>query len=236
MAIDRRDLVIAHTSRRYASIGSICALGLLSLSLLNLSSPQVMPPVLKPFTIVVEQKIQEIPVVRAAEAPKKILADESDFVVAEETRVAPPVEAPTAAEKKAVPLKKKKTIPKPVKKTADAPLPTSGPISAAAAPPAAAPVASAASRQSALDALVREVEKRKKYPRNARRSGAQGTVTLAIVVGADGRVKNCRIGKASGIGLLDQETARLGDKLAGFNTGVNGAEFTVFVSVRYELR
>ena len=61
-------------------------------------------------------------------------------------------------------------------------------------------------------------------------------VTLLIRVGSDGRVRDCSVDKGSGIGVLDLETARLGEKLAGLDTGVRGAAFSVRVPVKYELK
>jgi protein TonB len=42
------------------------------------------------------------------------------------------------------------------------------------------------------------------YPVNAARNGDTGTVTLALLVGADGRVQNAKVQKSSGHRELDR--------------------------------
>ena len=65
-----------------------------------------------------------------------------------------------------------------------------------------------------LDALNRHWHKR--YPKQARRIGAEGTVQL-LVISADGKVSACSLGKGSGFGVLDTATERLGEKLVGLD-------------------
>ncbi len=40
------------------------------------------------------------------------------------------------------------------------------------------------------------------YPKQARRTDAQGAVTLAIRIGADGTVRSCSVARQCGIGAL----------------------------------
>lgn len=94
---------------------------------------------------------------------------------------------------------------------------------------------SAASKQRALAVLMEAIEKNKRYPRQARRSGAQGTVTLSIRIDSHGRVRQAAVSRNCGVGSLDQESARLAERLRGLDTGVTGAAFTVLVPVRYRL-
>ena len=91
-------------------------------------------------------------------------------------------------------------------------------------------------RSRLLDRLIAEIEKRKKYPRQARRSGAEGTCTLEIRVDAAGVVQGCGLAKGSGSPVLDAATSRLAGRLAGLNTGVRGKAFRVLIPVRYSLR
>ena len=44
------------------------------------------------------------------------------------------------------------------------------------------------------------------YPAQAARNGDSGTVTLALLVGVDGRVTGSRIARSSGVGELDRES------------------------------
>lgn len=91
-------------------------------------------------------------------------------------------------------------------------------------------------RATALGVLMQAIERHKSYPKQARRTGAQGTVSLLVHVGRDGRVKNWEVYKASGQAVLDLATRQLGEKLAGLNTGVRGKEVQVVVPVSYSLR
>lgn len=91
-------------------------------------------------------------------------------------------------------------------------------------------------KNKALAVLVQAIESRKKYPKQARRTGAQGTVLLLVRVGSDGRVAGWAVEQASGQVLLDSATRQLGEKLVGLDTGVRGGEFSVLVPVRYALR
>ncbi len=47
------------------------------------------------------------------------------------------------------------------------------------------------------------------YPREARDAGIQGDLTTRYVIGADGRITDCRVVKSSGSALLDSTTCRL---------------------------
>lgn len=50
------------------------------------------------------------------------------------------------------------------------------------------------------------------YPRAAKRAGAQGTVAIAFIVRADGRVEQCELLSSSGHPALDATTCRLVEK------------------------
>lgn len=94
---------------------------------------------------------------------------------------------------------------------------------------------SKASRELALAVLMEAIEKNKRYPRQARRAGAQGTVVLRVRIADNGKVKQAAVSKNCGIGSLDLESARLAERLKGIDTGVKGAAFTVLVPVKYQL-
>ena len=47
------------------------------------------------------------------------------------------------------------------------------------------------------------------YPREASRAKQGGSVTVRYTVGADGRVRDCRVMKTSGVGAIDDTTCRL---------------------------
>ncbi|MFQ9868114.1 MAG: TonB family protein [Bilophila wadsworthia] len=84
------------------------------------------------------------------------------------------------------------------------------------------------------DALNRH----KRYPKQARRIGAEGTVQLLVTISADGKVSACSLGKGSGRGARYTATERLGEKLVGLDIpSVRGGKgFQVLVPVRYSLK
>lgn len=176
---------------------------------------------------------------------RRILADESPFVVPgmETGKEDPPPQVAIPEPALVPPPPKEREKPRPVRRTPPREVPAAqqaspprpGPAKASPAPAVKAEV-SVTSRQTALQVLVREIERRKHYPSQARRQGAQGTVVLLVRIGADGAVQGCSVDKTCGIPVLDTETARLGEKLAGLHTGVSGAAFAVRVPVRYTLR
>lgn len=86
----------------------------------------------------------------------------------------------------------------------------------------------------ALAAVLQAVEKYKQYPRQARRSGAEGTCLLMVQIGEDGRVASCLLEKCSGRAVLDAAARRLGEKLAGLRVGTEGG-FQILVPVYYRL-
>ena len=90
-------------------------------------------------------------------------------------------------------------------------------------------------RSEALAVIVQALEKYKQYPRQARRSGAEGVCQLLVHVGADGRVEACTLTEGSGRSVLDAAAARLGEKIVGLQVGTKGG-FKVIVPVHYRLK
>lgn len=88
----------------------------------------------------------------------------------------------------------------------------------------------------ALSKIVNAVERYKNYPKQARRIGAEGLAILQVSVDAQGRVTVSSLHKSSGQASLDSATRELGEKLAGLDTGVRGAAFSVRVPVEYKLK
>ena len=89
-------------------------------------------------------------------------------------------------------------------------------------------------RTEVLAAILQAVEKHKRYPRQGRRSGAEGTCTLMVQVGPDGRVVSCSLTGSSGRTVLDAASKRLGEKLVGLDVGSRGS-LRVLVPVHYRL-
>ena len=199
------------------------------------------PPAMMFMRVMEEITPEDLP--PADEELQKILAEDSEFDIPEpEPKPVPdprPEPKPKPAPKREAP--RRKQPPAPVKEApresaaVNAP---AGEISGSSADAAAVAERRAEGelRSRLLDRLIAEIEKRKKYPRQARRSGAEGTCTLEIRVDAAGVVQGCGLAKGSGSPVLDAATSRLAGRLAGMDTGVRGKAFRVLIPVRYSLR
>lgn len=79
----------------------------------------------------------------------------------------------------------------------------------------------------------------KRYPRQARTRGHEGTVKVAFVLDSDGHVVSSRIVKSSGSPILDQETLDLLQRAQPFPIPPNGAnekDLFLEVPISYALR
>lgn len=216
--------------------------------------PKLHIPKARALVVEMRMEVAEPPTPQKISERKRLLADSSPVTA---PQVEPRKEPPKAVEPPKEEIKKEepKPEPKPKPKKRERPRqkkarpammnrpvdvkigegrPRSGTIGGAAN--GAAVEVSKASREHALAVLLEAIEKNKNYPRQARRAGAQGTVTLSVRIGEDGRVRHAAVSKNCGIGSLDLESARLAERLKGLNTGVSGAAFTVLVPVKYQLR
>lgn len=111
------------------------------------------------------------------------------------------------------------TLPPPqltTRSTAD-PAPLVAPPSATTTAPAAEPAPRAAAVRTAAVVDARAC-KRPDYPRNALRNGESGTVTLALLVGTDGKVVESKVEGSSGSRELDR-AAQAGLSLCRFQPG-----------------
>ncbi len=188
---------------------------------------RILPPPSPVMPVVEVSSVVETEVLTAAISPEVVKPPPSR-----------PEVRPKPAPAKPKPVRAKTLPPQaPVPESATLPSPASSVASVAAmSVPAPAPAAPAATdKNRAVEALVRAIERHKDYPRQARRSGAEGTVSLLIHIGRDGRVVGCSVHKGSGQAVLDGATRRLGDRLEGLDTGVYGGEFSVLVPVHYSL-
>jgi protein TonB len=71
------------------------------------------------------------------------------------------------------------------------------------------------------------------YPKNALRNGDTGTVTLALLVGTDGRVADARVEKSSGFRELDR-AAQVGLGLCKFKPGtLDGVPYQSWTKMQY---
>lgn len=259
LIVEVRDQAAWRASKRLAW----GAMGLLSMILvvplvLFAEQPRLYLPKARALVINMRYEVPEQPVQRAESSERRrLLADSSPISAPQlEKKPDPPkVTQPEPAkvvEKKPEPKPKPKPRPKPRsrkkerQRTAPSPSMMTQSVAIGKGKPQAGVVGgatdgarvevSAASRQKALAVLMEAIEKNKRYPRQARRAGAQGTVTLRIRIAENGHVRQATVAKNCGIGSLDLESARLAERLKGLDTGVTGAGFTVVVPVKYQLK
>ena len=220
----------------------------------------IVPPPSAPPAVMI-MRVEEPPEAAPAKDLHKLLAQDSEVKTPdppkpeEKPEPVPPKHKPKPKPKpepKPEPKQEQKTRPKPVReKTKRPPAPSASPESpreAVAAAPSAELSGSAApgpvvtesraesdQRDRLLARLLSAIEKRKHYPRKARRSRTEGTATLEVRVDASGTVTACSLARSSGASALDAATSGLGEKLVGFDTGVRGKPLGVRVPVRYDL-
>lgn len=260
LIVEVRDHLAWQASRRIAwGVTALLAASLVVPFVLFVEQPKLYLPKARALVLNMRYEAPEDPAQRVEESERRRLLADSSPISAPQLekkpdppKVSPPPEPPKVVEKKPEPKPKPKPAPKPrprkkaPRRTVTTPSmmtesvaigkgkPQAG-VKGGAADGARVEV-SAASRQQALAVLMEAIEKNKRYPRQARRAGAQGTVMLRVRIAANGMVKQATVSKNCGIGSLDLESARLAERLKGLNTGVTGAGFTVLVPVKYQLR
>lgn len=174
------------------------------------------------------------------EAPKTVAPEP---VKPKPAKKAPPPKASPVKKPQPVARQPQKTVPPsaPVGEKADV-APAGAAMSSVMA---SAPSASVSGTQEkpddkskALGAILDVLNRHKRYPKQARRIGAEGTVHLLVTISPDGKVSACSLGKGSGFGALDAATERLGEKLIGLDvpSARGGKGFQVLVPVRYSLK
>ncbi len=91
-----------------------------------------------------------------------------------------------------------------------------------------------ADKSKILARIIQAVERYKKYPKAARRSGAEGKLELTITISPDGKIASCNVSTPSGKSVLDAAGEQLGKKLTGLDVGAKQS-MTVVVPVNYRL-
>ena len=180
-----------------------------------------------------EPHAEKIPEVVPPKAPVTESAEEKAPV--REAAPKPPRKTETKAKQP------KKSPPKAAPSRSASKLPDSDPVpgrqATASTPPAPAVAGTAisdADRGKVAAAVLQAVERYKKYPKAARRSGAEGRLMLTGKVGADGRIASCSVSAVSGKAALDAAGSLLAEKLVGMHVGAS-SPVTVTVPVVYRL-
>lgn len=218
-----------------------------------LSPPKASPAVM--LMRVVRPEPTPQPAVTPPDAMRKLLSPESEVKVpeppvVEKPKVEPPREAREAQTvRKTPPVKKKTPVARqphkparPAVETAKTDGPPAAVASTAASVVPAPAVAGTQERpddkSKALATVLEVLNRYKRYPKQARRIGAEGTAQLLVTISADGKVNACSLGKGSGSSVLDAATERLGEKLVGLDVPAarGGKGLRILVPVRYSLK
>lgn len=235
-------------SRNFACMGMFSVLAVMvALYSFQPQKSISLPAMERRVVMVMEQLPPPAPKVKEPEL-KKLVTEDSEFVVPEEPKVEPkpepvvekPKPVPALPPVKKKPTPKQKTKPKPAPK----PVPATKAVEEvkgmtdvvpASVPAAVGNARAEAERESAVLAVILQaLEKHKRYPRAGRRSGAEGTCGLMVRIGPDGKISSATVKDKSGRSVLDAAASRLGEKLVGLYVGSPGA-LNVLVPVHYRL-
>jgi protein TonB len=242
-------------SRAYAAVGMCGVFSIMTaLCMFHTETVLNIPPLPKRIVMYMENLPPPSPAASKEPEVKKILAEDSEFLIPQEpppipepvTELVPePVKTPSPkpiVERTDPPQTAKKREIRPKKKTPP-PQHTSSHVeeptaSAVIAAPVPAAVANQPAEQhkkaSALAAILQAVEKYKRYPKAGRRSGAEGKCGLMVRIDAHGKVYACELAEKSGKSVLDAASELLGEKLIGLDTGTSEA-MNILIPVHYSL-
>ena len=153
------------------------------------------------------------PVKREAQKPR---------VIASRTAVSPvTVEEPKPTVAPAVPEIHRPVTPHPE---------VSSPAALPAAPQPAVKTSDVASK------LIALVERKKRYPKSARRSGTEGVLEITFSLSPAGKILKASVSKGSGFSVLDAAGDVLASALIGESVGETGRAMKITVPLRYSLK
>ena len=247
-------------ARSAAGVAALIAIAAAGLDAVNrfVLAPELAPALFRQKIVMPVDRSR----VRPREKLLEHLAEKSDVKVPPKTEKKPEVKPDpvkpepkpeSKPESKPVPRPEPKPEVKPVPQKAEpapapapaveapvAPAPAPAPAAKPAAPaakPAPAPVSapSAGDRNRALGMIVQVIEANKRYPRRARQTGVEGTVTLSVKAGADGIVTSVEVSKKADSALLNRAALEAAGKLIGMKLPVT-APFTAEVPVVFTLQ
>lgn len=203
------------------------------MQLIELSFEQFVPP-------------QPIPVPQPEE--KRLLAEDSDIKTAPDPEPEPkpiPVKEPEPISErvkssepvKPEPVKPKKAVKKENQKTVKKAVIQDSPTqsTSAAKTEGNESLNELKTRNTIASMLVALVEKRKRYPKAARRAAMEGVTEVLFTVDKTGRITAASVIKASGKAPLDRECDSLAARLVGTELGVSGPGLKLTVPIRFTL-
>lgn len=238
----------------YAAIGASIVAHAVAL----LYSPKIEPPPPPPLRLSATLRAAPAPAPAAAPEPAPAAAPEPPPPPVAEKTPPPPVPTPAAtpvpAPKIAEKAITKSSAPAPEPTPAAPPPPAAAAPAAPAAAPAAAPVADAPkgaapggsgdpSEKSLIDGyqnqLAQVAGKYKRYPNEAIQNNWEGTATVRLKIGADGKIAGVEISNSSGHPILDEQASITVNKAKPFvqiPAGLKGKEFVAVIRIVFSLK
>ncbi len=176
---------------------------------------------------------------------KRLLAEDSDLKTAPEPEPKPepkpePVRKPEPISepvKPPEPVKPKKAVKKEISKTVKKAVSQEPPTQSASAAKTQGneKANELKTRNTIASMLVALVEKRKRYPKAARRAAMEGVTEVLFTVDKTGKITAASVSQASGKGPLDRECESLAARLVGTELGVLNPGLKLTVPIRFTL-
>lgn len=176
---------------------------------------------------------------------KRLLAEDSDLKTAPEpepklepkpepVRKPEPISEPV---KPPEPVKPKKAVKKEISKTVKKAVSQEPPTQSASAAKTQGneKANELKTRNTIASMLVALVEKRKRYPKAARRAAMEGVTEVLFTVDKTGKITAASVSQASGKGPLDRECESLAARLVGTELGVSNPGLKLTVPIRFTL-
>lgn len=233
-------------AKRIAKVLVLLALGFIFWLIRGYKDETVVP--VQPMQLIelsFEQFVPPQPTPEPQPEEKRLLAEDSDLKTAPEPEPKPepkpePVRKPEPISepvKPPEPVKPKKAVKKEISKTVKKAVSQEPPTQSASAAKTQGneKANELKTRNTIASMLVALVEKRKRYPKAARRAAMEGVTEVLFTVDKTGKITAASVSKASGKGPLDRECESLAARLVGTELGVLNPGLKLTVPIRFTL-
>lgn len=233
-------------AKRIAKVLVLLALGFIFWLIRGHKDETVVP--VQPMQLIelsFEQFVPPQPAPEPQPEEKRLLAEDSDLKTAPEPEPKPepkpePVRKPEPISepvKPPEPVKPKKAVKKEISKTVKKAVSQEPPTQSASAAKTQGneKANELKTRNTIASMLVALVEKRKRYPKAARRAAMEGVTEVLFTVDKTGKITAASVSKASGKGPLDRECESLAARLVGTELGVLNPGLKLTVPIRFTL-
>lgn len=233
-------------AKRIAKVLVLLALGFIFWLIRGHKDETVVP--VQPMQLIelsFEQFVPPQPAPEPQPEEKRLLAEDSDLKTAPEPEPKPepkpePVRKPEPISEPVKPLepvKPKKAVKKEISKTVKKAVSQEPPTQSASAAKTQGneKANELKTRNTIASMLVALVEKRKRYPKAARRAAMEGVTEVLFTVDKTGKITAASVSQASGKGPLDRECESLAARLVGIELGVSNPGLKLTVPIRFTL-